>query len=45
MARGVSEEDATATIIRGCRKLGIVRLPDALQKQIDDAIDSADHGF
>lgn len=45
MARGLSEEEATATIIRGFLDVRIEGLPDALQKQIDDAIDSADHGF
>ncbi|HJJ42411.1 MAG TPA: SufD family Fe-S cluster assembly protein [Methanocorpusculum sp.] len=45
MARGLSEEEATATIIRGFLDVRIDGLPDALQKQIDDAIDSADHGF
>lgn len=45
MARGLSEEEATSTIIRGFLNVKIDGLPAALQKQIDDAIDSADHGF
>ena len=45
MEEGLSEEEATATIIRGFLDVRIDGLPDALQKQIDDAIDSADHGF
>jgi hypothetical protein len=45
MARGLSEEEATATIIRGFLDVKIEGLPDALQKQIEHAIDSADHGF
>ena len=43
MARGLSEEEATATIIRGFRDIKIEGLPPALQKQIDAAIDSADN--
>lgn len=42
MARGLSEEEATATIIRGFLDVKIEGLPPALQKQIDAAIDSAD---
>ncbi|HJJ47932.1 MAG TPA: SufD family Fe-S cluster assembly protein [Methanocorpusculum sp.] len=45
MARGLSEDEATSTIIRGFLDVKIEGLPDALQKQIDAAIDSADHGF
>jgi Fe-S cluster assembly scaffold protein SufB len=45
MARGLSEDEATATIIRGFLDVKIEGLPPALQKQIDDAIDSADHTF
>jgi Fe-S cluster assembly scaffold protein SufB len=42
MSRGLDEEEATATIIRGFLDVKISGLPDALQKQIDMAIDSAD---
>lgn len=42
MARGLSEDEATATIIRGFLDIKIDGLPPALQKQIDAAIDSAD---
>jgi len=45
MARGLSEEEATATIIRGFLDVKIQGLPDALQKQIDAAIDTAESGF
>ncbi|HKM42333.1 MAG TPA: SufD family Fe-S cluster assembly protein, partial [Methanocorpusculum sp.] len=45
MARGLSEDEATATIIRGFLDIKIEGLPDSLQKQIENAIDSADHGF
>ncbi|HJJ30334.1 MAG TPA: SufD family Fe-S cluster assembly protein [Methanocorpusculum sp.] len=45
MARGLSEEEATATIIRGFLDIRIEGLPDVLQKQIENAIDSADQGF
>jgi Fe-S cluster assembly scaffold protein SufB len=42
MARGLDEEVATATIIRGFLDVKISGLPEALQKQIDLAIDSAE---
>jgi len=42
MARGLSEDEATATIIRGFLDVKIEGLPPALQQQIDAAIDSAD---
>ena len=42
MARGLSEEEATATIIRGFLDIKIAGLPDALQKQIDATIDVAE---
>ncbi len=42
MARGLSEDEATATIIRGFLDVKIEGLPPELQKQIDAAIDSAD---
>lgn len=42
MARGLDEEVATATIIRGFLDVKISGLPEALQKQIDIAIDSAE---
>jgi hypothetical protein len=45
MARGLSEEEATATIIRGFLDVKIQGLPEALQKQIDAAIDAAESGF
>jgi hypothetical protein len=45
MARGLSEEEATATIIRGFLDVKILGLPDALQQQIDAAIDTAESGF
>jgi uncharacterized protein len=42
MSRGLDEEVATATIIRGFLDVKIAGLPDALQKQIDAAIDAAE---
>ena len=42
MARGLSEELATATIIRGFLDVKVEGLPPALQQQIDTAIDAAD---
>ncbi len=45
MARGLTEEEATATIIRGFLDVKISGLPAVLQKQIDAAIDAAEAGF
>ncbi|WP_421909013.1 SufD family Fe-S cluster assembly protein [Methanolacinia petrolearia] len=45
MARGLDEEEATATIIRGFLDVRIKGLPDSLQKEIDAAIDAAESGF
>jgi Fe-S cluster assembly scaffold protein SufB len=45
MARGLDEEEATATIIRGFLDVRIAGLPAVLQKQIDAAIDAAEKGF
>ncbi len=45
MARGLDEEEATATIIRGFLDVKIEGLPDSLQRQIDAAIDAAEEGF
>jgi uncharacterized protein len=42
MARGLDEDEATATIIRGFLDVKISGLPDALQKQIDASIDVAE---
>ena len=42
MARGLSEDEATATIIRGFLDIKIAGLPEALQKQIDATIDVAE---
>lgn len=42
MARGLDEEMATATIIRGFLDVKISGLPDALQRSIDSAIDTAE---
>ncbi|MGB9919624.1 MAG: SufB/SufD family protein [Moorellales bacterium] len=38
MARGLSEEEATATIVRGFLNVQITGLPDALQAEIDRAV-------
>lgn len=45
MARGLNEEEATATIIRGFLDVKINGLPDSLQKKIDAVISAADSGF
>ena len=42
MSRGLDEEAATATIIRGFLDVKIAGLPDTLQGQIDAAIDTAE---
>jgi Fe-S cluster assembly scaffold protein SufB len=42
MSRGLSEEVATSTIIRGFLDVKIAGLPDVLQNQIDAAIDAAE---
>ena len=45
MSRGLSEEEATATIIRGFLDVKIEGLPPVLQKQIDAAIDASEAGY
>jgi Fe-S cluster assembly scaffold protein SufB len=45
MARGLSEDEATATIIRGFLDVRMTGLPEVLQRQIDAAIDTAEKGF
>lgn len=45
VSRGLDEEVATATIIRGFLDVKIQGLPDALQQQIEAAIDVAEQGF
>jgi len=45
MARGLSEEEATATIIRGFLDVKISGLPAVLQAHIDAVIDKAESGF
>lgn len=45
VSRGLDEEVATATIIRGFLDVKIQGLPDALQQQIEAAIDVAERGF
>jgi len=42
MSRGLDEDEATATIIRGFLDVKITGLPDMLQKQIDATIDVAE---
>ena len=42
MSRGLDEDEATATIIRGFLDVKIAGLPDALQRQIDASIDVAE---
>lgn len=45
VSRGLDEEVATATIIRGFLDVKIQGLPDVLQQQIEAAIDVAEQGF
>ncbi len=42
MSRGLDEDEATATIIRGFLDVKIAGLPEALQRQIDASIDVAE---
>jgi len=42
MSRGLDEDEATATIIRGFLDVKITGLPEALQRQIDASIDVAE---
>ncbi|HUH78552.1 MAG TPA: SufD family Fe-S cluster assembly protein [Methanoregula sp.] len=42
MSRGLDEDEATATIIRGFLDVKITGLPEALQEQIDASIDVAE---
>jgi uncharacterized protein len=42
MARGLTEDEATATIIRGFLDVKIAGLPESLQQQIDASIDVAE---
>ena len=42
MSRGLDEDEATATIIRGFLDVKISGLPESLQKQIDATIDVAE---
>jgi hypothetical protein len=42
MSRGLDEDEATATIIRGFLDVKISGLPEALQQQIDASIDVAE---
>jgi Fe-S cluster assembly scaffold protein SufB len=42
MSRGLDEDEATATIIRGFLDVKISGLPEALQQQIDTTIDEAE---
>jgi Fe-S cluster assembly scaffold protein SufB len=41
MARGLSEEEATATIVRGFLNVRIEGLPAELQAQVDRAIEES----
>ena len=40
MARGLSEEEATAIIVRGFLNINIEGLPDSLAKKINDTLDA-----
>jgi Fe-S cluster assembly scaffold protein SufB len=39
MARGLSEEDATATIVRGFLNVKIMGLPPELEREVQQAIE------
>lgn len=41
MARGLDEDEATATIVRGFLNVEIKGLPDSLRKQLDEAIEAS----
>ncbi len=41
MSRGLSEEQATSTIVRGFLSVDIKGLPEALKAEIDRAIDTS----
>jgi hypothetical protein len=42
MARGLSEEEATSTIVRGFLNVQIEGLPDELQAEVDKAIQESE---
>ncbi|MFH1083841.1 MAG: SufD family Fe-S cluster assembly protein, partial [Pseudomonadota bacterium] len=42
MSRGLDEEEATSTIVRGFLNVDIPGLPDQLKAEIDRAIDTGD---
>jgi len=44
MARGLSEDDAVGIIVRGFLEGGIKGLPDALKREIDEAVETANLG-
>jgi len=43
MSRGLSEEQATSTIVRGFLNVDIPGLPPKLREEIDRAIEASDH--
>lgn len=46
MSRGLSEDEATATIVRGFLNVEIPDLPDQLKAEIDKALAATDeHGM
>jgi Fe-S cluster assembly scaffold protein SufB len=42
MARGLTEEEATATIVRGFLRVQIEGLPPELQAKVDQAIEESE---
>ncbi|MGB7065671.1 MAG: SufD family Fe-S cluster assembly protein, partial [Syntrophobacteria bacterium] len=42
MSRGLSEDEATATIVRGFLRVDIPGLPAQLQAEIDRAVEESD---
>jgi uncharacterized protein len=45
MARGLSEDDAVATIVRGFMHVDIEGLPPILKEQIDNAIEISEQSL
>ncbi len=42
MARGLTEDEATATIVRGFLNVDIIGIPDALKRELDEIIQMSD---
>jgi hypothetical protein len=44
MARGMDEDEATSTIVRGFLNVDVMGLPEKLQKEINKQIEELDSG-